>query len=64
MELTSFILGFILLIIASIFGANYLSGVSCRAAYANYQPEYGFFTGCRVMWNGKLTPTDIVREIN
>ena len=36
---------------------------TCLAAYENYEPQWGFFSGCRVMWNGVLTPTDMIREI-
>jgi len=43
---------------------NWGQKVSCQNAYANYQPQYSFFTGCRIMWKGVLTPTDIVRTID
>ena len=44
--------------------ANILSGISCRESYAPYQPQYSIMTGCRIMWKGVLTPTDIVRTID
>ena len=39
------------------------SKYSCLIAYENQQPEWGIMSGCRIVVNGKLTPTDIVREL-
>lgn len=43
---------------------NWGNKVSCQTSYANYQPQYSFWSGCRIMWKGVLTPTDIVRTID
>jgi hypothetical protein len=40
-----------------------LAKKSCLASYQNFQPEWGFFEGCRIVVDGKLTPVDIVREL-
>lgn len=52
------------IIIGGVVGIDYLlSSKRCLTAYENYEPRYGLFSKCRVMWNGKLTPVDIIREI-
>ena len=48
----------------AIWGVYKMDNWGCLSAYESYQPQYGFWTGCRVMRNGKLTPVDIIREIN
>lgn len=53
----------ILIFFLAIFGKYFLEKKNCLSSYSNYEPQYGFWTECRVMWNGKLTPTDIVRLI-
>lgn len=35
--------------------------ISCYKKYSEYQPEYTFFAGCRIMLNGKMTPVEAVR---
>jgi hypothetical protein len=47
-----------------VFGVTRLSKAQCMAKYSNYEAEYHFLGGCRIVWNGKLTPVDIIREIN
>ncbi len=42
---------------------NWVEQTSCLNSYENFQPQYGFFSGCRIVVNGILTPTDIVREL-
>jgi len=59
----SFIGIIIMAVILLIFGVNALAKAQCLASYSNYQPQYTILSGCRVMWNGVLTPTDIVREM-
>ncbi len=55
------VLGFALaLLIFMIWGANTLSGMSRIASYGEYQPQYSFLSGCRIEWNGKLIPVDII----
>ena len=41
----------------------WLDNKSCINSYSNFQPQWGVWTGCRIMVNGVLTPTDIVREL-
>jgi len=36
----------------------------CLAQYSNYQPQWGFWSKCRIIYNGVLTPTDMVKNIN
>jgi hypothetical protein len=57
------IIGLLVTIGLTVFGVNYLNGVSCRSKYEGFQPQYTFFSGCRIMVDGKLTPVDIVREM-
>ena len=58
-----FILGFILLLTGVCYGALQIDRVVCLNSYSNFQPQWGFFTSCRIMVNGVLTPVDIVREL-
>lgn len=44
--------------------ASLLAEKSCLESYSNYDVEWGFFSGCRIEWDGKMTPIDIIREIN
>lgn len=44
--------------------AFYARSIQCKSAYENYQPEWGIISGCRIVVGGKLTPVDIVRELN
>lgn len=40
-----------------------MSRASCLSGYSEYQPRWGMVSGCRIIHDGKLTPTDIVREV-
>jgi hypothetical protein len=52
------------LFMGGILGINYwLENKRCSAAYESYQYQYGLFSGCRIMWNDKLTPVSIIREL-
>lgn len=62
-EITLFIIVTIGVIGLILFGVNALTRKSCLESYSSYTAEYGFWTGCRIMVDGKLTPTDIVREL-
>lgn len=42
---------------------NFLAKKSCLDSYSQYKPEYSLFTACRIEWNGKLTPVDMVKNI-
>jgi len=50
----------IVLIIATPFGIgiNYLKEVRCTEKYSEYNPQYTFLSGCRIIWEGKLTPVE------
>lgn len=37
---------------------------SCKAQYRDYNPKWGFWSGCRIEWEGKMTPVDMVKNIN
>lgn len=50
--------------ISIIGSAIFVHKVKCESAYENYQPQFGVISGCRIMVEGKLTPVDIVRELN
>lgn len=62
-EITTIIVGTIGLFFLIGLGVNELANKSCLSSYSNYQPQYSFFTDCRIMVNGVLTPVDIVREL-
>lgn len=51
------------LILATTFGF-WLDKKICKNKYEAYQPQYSLFGGCKVIWKDKLTPVDIIREIN
>lgn len=38
----------------------------CTHKYSDYHPEWSIFGGCRVEWDGKMTPVENIglREIN
>lgn len=42
---------------------NAYAKTHCLAAYADYHPQYGLFSGCRINWNWKMTPVGIIRVI-
>jgi len=59
------ILGIITIFIAiSCIPAYYIGNASCNQAYSEYSPEFGFFSGCRIDYNGKTTPVDMIKNIN
>lgn len=37
---------------------------TCLSSYSDYQPQYGFWTNCRINYDGKITPIDMVKNIN
>lgn len=45
------------------FPINYALRKGCESAYSQYEPQYGYLSGCRIMWNGVLTPTDMVKNV-
>lgn len=52
-----------LFILLMVVGGFWLDSKYCLTAYQEYQPNWSVWGGCRVMWDGKLTPVDIIREI-
>jgi hypothetical protein len=46
-----------------VFTKYLIENKQCLNSYELYQPQYKFWAGCRIMVDGKLTPTDIVREL-
>lgn len=57
------IIGVILFFVLLIGLKLFISERRCLTSYENYQPAWGIFSGCRITFEGKLTPVDIVREI-
>lgn len=53
----------IVIVALSLLGVYLIAKNKCLAAYENYKPQYSIFGGCRVEWNGILTPVDIIREM-
>jgi len=52
-------------VLAIIFGLAFIiDKSSCLMSYSEYQPQYGFFSGCRIVVDDKLTPVQMVRELN
>ena len=58
------IMGFIVAAIILTYVLYLIMRTTCLQSYSNYQPQFGFFSQCRIEWNGKLTPTDIIYSIN
>jgi len=42
----------------------YLNKKTCFSMYQDYNPQFGFFENCRIEWKGKLTPVDMIKNIN
>ncbi len=58
----------IALILLGIFGLAFAIVVpvdysSCISSYSAYNPSWGFISGCRIEWEGKLTPVDMIKNI-
>lgn len=51
-------------VLITVIPAYFIGKANCLKSYENYQPNFSIFGGCRVMWKDKLTPVDIIREIN
>lgn len=51
-----------------IFGAValglFLNRTACLAQYESYNPQWGVFSDCRIVWEGKLTPVSMIKNIN
>lgn len=58
---TTFLVG----IFAIVFGLVYvLTRQSCYSMYSEYNPTFGIMSECRIEYNGKLTPVDMIKNIN
>ena len=63
------LIGIVLVVFVALFvmiGAPmiYLSSMNCKKAYSEYAPTYSFLEGCRIEWQGKMTPVEMIRNIN
>ena len=38
--------------------------VSCYRSFEQYNPDWSFISGCRIEFQGKLTPVDMIKNIN
>ena len=56
----------IFLVVFSIIGSfvAFVEIKTCNSAYQEYNPEWGFWSSCRIMYEGKLTPVSMVKNIN
>lgn len=36
----------------------------CINSYSEYSPEWGFWEGCRIPFEGRLTPVDVIRVLD
>lgn len=52
----SFSLFVILVVFVEFVIFNYIANKQCLTAYHDYKPQYSFMGGCRIDFNGKLTP--------
>jgi hypothetical protein len=62
-EIVYIVVGITLFIFLTVLGANAMAKKSCIMSYEKYQPQYTFYTGCRIMVEDRLTPVEIVREL-
>lgn len=51
------------IVIIFIYSTIFVMKKTCLESYEYYQPQWGIFTGCRIIVDGKLTPVNIVREL-
>lgn len=62
------LLTIILVIVAFIGGliflANLATSKQCYKTYSEYNPQYSFWSQCRIEWQGKLTPVEMIKNIN
>jgi hypothetical protein len=42
---------------------SWLLSVGCYQKYSDYHPQWGFFSECRIVFEGKLTPADQVNFV-
>ena len=54
----------IAIIIIMMSGMLLLIRQTCLSSYQEYQPRWGVWSDCRIQYNGKLTPTSMIKNIN
>ena len=59
-----FVVIFIVLTLTIFTTGILLARKSCLVAYSEYVPSWSFIGGCRVMWNDKLTPIQMVINVD
>ncbi len=64
LAVTGIVAGATVLVLALIVvPAYFLTSAGCYAAYSEYNPEFGMFSGCRIEWQGRMTPVELIREV-
>ncbi len=60
------LIGFASILIPLVSLDYFLQKEKCYAKYSEYQPEFSFWGGCRVVWEGRITPVENIgfRDIN
>jgi len=56
-----FVIGVVALIVALY---AVIDPPSCYSRYSDWQPSWDFWGGCRIVYKGKLTPVDMISNIN
>lgn len=49
----------VLMVISLFFERNY-----CMKAFEEYRSQWGIISGCRIEFQGKLTPVNMIKNIN
>ena len=65
--LTSIGIGFlvvVLILFVVLIPMYFLDKAVCYKAYSDYTPQYKILAGCRIDYNGKITPVDMIKNIN
>lgn len=60
--------GFVLILVvismALIVGVVSLDKNHCLKAFEAYSPQWGLMSGCRIEFQGRLTPVNMIKNIN
>ena len=54
----------ILILSFAITSGYFLGKKICLDSYSDFEPQFGLWTSCRIMADGKLTPVDIIRKLD
>ena len=54
----------VLVLFAILISMYFLDKAVCYKAYSDYTPQYKILAGCRIDYNGKITPVDMIKNIN